>query len=69
MQAAIQAKLQALHFQARARARLEVRRRQQVAEPEPADVVERIMRRFWVPELGGAYSVRAVPGSGTEGGA
>lgn len=51
--ATLQARLQTLHLQAQARARLELRRREQVAEPEPADVVKWIESRFYIPELRG----------------
>lgn len=52
-QATLQARLQTLHLQAQARARLELRRRERVAEPEAGDVIEWIESRFYIPELRG----------------
>lgn len=56
-----QTRLQTLHLQAQARARLELQRRKQATEApsEPADVVERIRRRFYIPELRGPIRLGA----------
>lgn len=56
-----QAKFQTLRLQVQARAWLERQRRKQVMEapPEPADVVERMRRRFYILELRGPIQLGA----------